>query len=104
MKEAISPLEQIMKGLGHSKLEMARALEVSQLMISDICNGITVGEKAYQTLVRRFKLDIELEHLINAQKRFCAVKQAERIEVHLRGREGRAKAADESKKEEPKEG
>jgi plasmid maintenance system antidote protein VapI len=83
-----SPLARIMERLGYTKVELARKLGVPEAMITDICDGITVGEWAYRALIAQFKLEVELEQLIQAQKEFCATKQLERIEQARRSTQG----------------
>ena len=88
-----SPLARIMERLGYTRAELARKLGVPETMIADICDGISVGERAYRALIARFKLEVELEHLIDLQKEFCAARQLERIE-RLRQGSDEGKAGD----------
>lgn len=70
--------------IGSTRAELTEELGVPETMIADICARITIGERAYRALIVRFKLNVELEQLFQAQKEFSAVKQLERIE-RLRG-------------------
>ncbi|MFQ6116933.1 MAG: hypothetical protein ACE5LQ_01560 [Candidatus Bipolaricaulia bacterium] len=76
-----------MKKLDYTRAEMAEELGVPETMIADICEGIMIGERAYRALIARFRLEVELDHLIQAQKEFCAAKQLERIERSRGGSE-----------------
>lgn len=80
-----SPLARIIERLGSTKAEMAQQLGVSEALIDDICEGISVGERAYRALIARLELKVELEHLIQVQKEFCAAKQLEQIERLRKG-------------------
>jgi len=84
-----SPLARLMERLGYTRAELARKLGLPETMITDICEGIMVGERAYRALIAQFKLEVELQQLIQAQKEFCAAKQLERIEQARKSAQGR---------------